>query len=319
MLLEEIKPLQFGFYKKKSLDTENMITLYKKDDLINDLQVLKTISKYSKKIYISRRSKGFIYVYNGKNCFKFQSEKSTCMNLERLFKKFTACSYLDCLIMNLDSIYYSLSRLDSWDYAVNLYYCLDRNYTNYQIEDVFTEPKKLLGDYEMVVSKDSSVFKLEDFDENADTVDENVDIHSIDIAQPREVPKRTITHYEKKKSLVDRFFDLFCGEKSKANINHTIRYGRRENNKLYCKEKAIAPIAFNNPSETKKLFKSLIDKVKGSSIDYIEIDCEALIYIIKNNKGVFIFANLEIQNSCGGILKDFHNVFVDVSENYSRK
>ncbi|EOB14441.1 hypothetical protein NBO_28g0080 [Nosema bombycis CQ1] len=146
MLLKEIKPTHFGFYKKKAPKTDLIVELYSKDDLICDVNVLKTISKYSKEIIVSRKCRDFVLVYNEKTLIKFKPSKRTCYDIKKIYKKFVNCQYLDYLIINVEGLFYSMSRLNQWNYSVNLYLSLENNYKDYSVEEVFDEPSWLLCD-----------------------------------------------------------------------------------------------------------------------------------------------------------------------------
>lgn len=311
MALREIKPFHFAYFKKKPLKSEEMAELYKGEDLIKDIQVKKTLSKYSGHLYISKRLEGFIHLYTKDKCIKFEEKGTFCRTLETLFRKFTTCEHLDLVILNVDRIFYSFSRVDSWKYSVNSFVSLDGTYTDYPVEEVFDSPDKLLGDYKVIKKEDPTNFTLDDLEvvEKGGVGHLEASLVAIDIS--REKKDRTIKYYETNSSFLDFW------RKSKGNT-HTITFGRREGDSMTCTEKKIPPVEFNKQRATVQFITSLVEKMKKTSTDFVEVDCDALIYILKNNKGLFLFTNIEIQNTCSKFLRDFHEVFALVVEKYKK-
>ncbi len=298
MLLGEITPFHFGFYKKKLRKTEEMVELYKGDDLVRDVQVKKTISKYSKGLFISRRQDGNILMYDDKRCIKFKAEGVTCRSLESLFRRFTSCGHLDFVILNVERIFYSFSRLEN--YSVNLFVAL---LGTYPVEEAFERPSGILGDYKVLTREDPSTFSLTDLED----VEEQNSSHIMNFEEKKK--DRLIKFYKREKSSLLDFFRT-----PKPTSSHTIRFGRREGGILNCIEKKIPSVDFTSPRGVEKFLTGLVEKVKESPTDFVEVDCDALIYILKTDKGLFLFSNVELQSHCHSFLRDYHEAFVQLLE-----
>ncbi|EOB14316.1 hypothetical protein NBO_30g0010 [Nosema bombycis CQ1] len=116
---------------------------------------------------------------------------------------------------------------------------------------------------------------------------------------------------------MDKFVDLFI-KKNISTKKHTIKYGKRKGNKIYCHTKPIESLEFSD-SKTVTFLINLISKLRNGPVDFIEIDCGALIWLVRNNKGLFLFSNFEVEEKVSNFVKDFHNVFQKIKEKCVKK
>jgi hypothetical protein len=299
MFLQSANVYGFKYYAKSSLASEDVYELFRSSRLMSSRRTVEAISKMHDELVVMLRHKKRICIYTREDKIEYEDEGDSKLDRSHYIPLFLNSKMLDFILLRFKQFHCALSRQERDVCTLHLLYTHGKKGAEERVA-VLKKPSLLLGEItDRISTVQDRLFSVENFsffkDEELESRVASVSIKRAAGDGEEEEPNvagedHASNRENKEESYLTNILGFFK-EKSKKKPKDTrvhsakidkISFGVRTGKKLEYVENKIAKLSLGKIEDLEKTLISIIKAMDESTINYVEINSDVDICIVKD-------------------------------------